>query len=233
MSAPSENERSAVSLPDDFFLLDRTDSALRTRVCEALCGARLLLGNGEMLPMSDGRAAFGIVLDGEMGVYEPGGESETLINVIGRGGAFGALGLFGDPEGSPTQLRARGSCTVLLPEPERLRKLILSHPRLAENYIVFLTRRIRFLTDRVRVLGAGGAEEKAARLLLADRRANGTSARAVSMKSLAGMLGVGRATLYRILSEWEARGIVQKSDKKIEISDREALKSIANRTNII
>ena len=233
MCEANGNERSAVSLPDDFFLLNRTDSALRTRVCEALHGVRLLLGNGEMLPTSDGRTAFGIVLDGEMGVYEPESESETLINVIGRGGAFGALGLFGDPENSPTQLRARGSCTVLLPEPEPLRELILSHPRLAENYIVFLTRRIRFLTDRVRVLGAGGAEEKAARLLLADRRANGTAARAVSMKSLAGMLGVGRATLYRILSEWESCGIVQKSDKKIEILDRDALKNIANLSNIV
>ena len=95
------------------------------------------------------RRSLGVVVSGELRATKKGANSVIILNSFSQGGVFGAAGLFLDMEGYVSEIQAiRKSKVLFLPE-EMLHSLFMRMPVAAENYIRYLSGRIRFLNNRI------------------------------------------------------------------------------------
>ena len=93
--------------------------------------------------------ALGIVLEGRAEAVAPTRERAVLA-AFGPGDTFGAAALFGG-EGYVSRIRAVTGCTVLLLPEALLRQWFARCPRMAVNYIAFLSGRVRFLNGKIAI----------------------------------------------------------------------------------
>ena len=137
-------------------------------------------------------------------------DGETLLRVLPAGAVFGAAGLFG-AEGEPVSvITASRRCeTAVLPE-SLLRELFLQYPRAAENYIRFLTGRVRYLNRRLALVTGRTAESRVYNLLREQADEEGNLPRGVNMSRAAAMLNIGRTSLYRAVEALENKGFIRR-----------------------
>ncbi len=164
------------------------------------------------------RRCLGILLEGELQVRKEG----LLVSSLKAGDVFGAAALFNQEEGYPTTLIALTDCRLLLIRQESVRQLIAASAPFAEDYVAYLSGRIRFLSARLDTLAADRGEGKLARYLLA---ADGGEGVTLSATQLCQRIGVGRATLYRAFETLEGDGAIVREGKTIRITNREKLRS--------
>ena len=177
---------------------------------------------GEVIVAAGERfSAIGIVTEGEVAIARGGEHRKVLHRTLGRGELFGASSLFGNEGGFPTTVTAPHGATVILLCEEDVRAMITAVPRIAENYIRMLTGKIRFLNHRLDTLAGRSAEERVAEHLLHGIGTDGTLG--ITKSALASLLGLGRASLYRILDLFEAKGWIKTYRDRIELTDAAAL----------
>lgn len=165
------------------------------------------------------RRCLGLVCRGRVQVSK-----ETLIiSSLAPGDVFGAAALFQEGEDYATTLTALSDCTVVLLPQERVAALLRSSPEFAENYVRYLSGRIRFLSRRLSAVSAGSAEGKLGQYLLSAAGEDGCVA--ISATRLSASIGVGRATLYRAFEALEREGCIAREGKVIRVLCREALAS--------
>ena len=99
-------------------------------------------------------------------------------------------------------------------------RLLAEHSQIRENYLRYLTGRIRFLSGRLQALAQPGVEGKLARYLLAN---GGSSCPATE---LCQRLGVSRASLYRAFSALEDSGLITRKGKTITVIDPVGLETV-------
>jgi CRP-like cAMP-binding protein len=99
-------------------------------------------------------------------------------------------------------------------------RLLAEHSQIRENYLRYLTGRIRFLSGRLQTLAQPGVEGKLARYLLAN---GGSSCPATE---LCRQLGISRASLYRAFSALEAGGLIVRKGKSIAVIDPAGLETV-------
>lgn len=178
---------------------------------------------------TDFRRSIGIVLSG--GLKAVKGEEEgqgIVLNTFGSGGVFGAAGLFGGTGRYVSDIVAvRRSRVLFLPQ-SLLRNLIYREPRVAENYIAFLSGRIRYLNTCIDHFTGGSTESRLARFLMT--LGEGEEREAVklpySLTQLADTLGIGRASLYRALNTLAEKGLIRRDGRLVEILNPEGLGNI-------
>lgn len=159
------------------------------------------------------RRCLGVVLRGRIQVRR-----ETLLMAtLGDGDVFGAAALFTDQADYPTTLTALDACDALLIPEESVRLLLRECGAFAEDYAVYLSGRIRFLSRRLEAVSAGSNRGKLAQYLLDNAGAAGEIT--LSATQLCQRLGVGRATLYRAFSALEQAGIIARTGKTIRVLD--------------
>ena len=90
-------------------------------------------------------------------------------------------------------------------------------PKVGENYVRFLSDRIRFLNRRVSTLTAGDTDGKLWRYLMAHKDEEGVVILSGGMSELADRLDMGRSSLYRCLDALIAAGRICREGKKITI----------------
>ena len=161
---------------------------------------------------------IGIVLAGEVLVYKDSGQN-VLLNKIGVGGFFGAAALFSANHKYVSVLKTAGECTILQIGIDDFRAMLEASPKLALNYIKFLSGRIEFLNLKIDAFTATDAAQKLSLYLY-----NSTSEETKNLTELAKRLNMGRASLYRAVEELEKEGIIEKNGKKITVKNRELLK---------
>ena len=165
------------------------------------------------------RRCLGLVCRGRVQVSK-----ETLIiSSLAPGDVFGAAALFQEGEDYATTLTALSDCTVVLLPQERVAALLRSSPEFAENYVRYLSGRIRFLSRRLSAVSAGSAEGKLGQYLLSAAGEDGCVA--ISATRLSASIGVGRATLYRAFAALAREGCIAREGKVIRVLCREALAS--------
>ena len=98
-------------------------------------------------------------------------------------------------------------------------------PELAENYIRFLTSRIRYLNALIDAYSSPTVESKLARYLVAYTEGN-EAPLIVGMSELSRILGVGRASLYRAMDAFVERRWIARQGKTVKILDLSGLKTI-------
>lgn len=166
------------------------------------------------------RRCLGIVMEGTLTVRK----ESLLVSALRAGDLFGAAALFNREEDYPTTLTAQTDCRILLISQEGIRELLQNSGIFAENYVSYLSGRIRFLSHRLDALSADGGEGKLARYLLSG--ADETGAVTMSATQLSQRLGIGRATLYRAFEMLERGGMICREGKTIRILDETQLHAL-------
>ena len=162
------------------------------------------------------RRSLGVVLSGQLQVTK----GALAVSVLEPGDLFGAAALYSDEPEFATTITARGPSRCLMLEQALVDRLLAEHGQIRENYLRYLTGRIRFLSGRLQTLAQPGVEGKLARYLLAN---GGSSCPATQ---LCQRLGVSRASLYRAFSALEDNGLIRRAGKTITVIDPAGLETV-------
>ena len=146
------------------------------------------------------------------------GEEGVIIKKINSGDIFGVASLFDKPD-YLTFVSAITNCTVICLNKEFIEKCIEFDPTMAKNYIKFLAKKISFLNSKINSYTAKSAENKLYSYLLQLPRDDNKIELNVSLSTLAKMIGVGRATLYRSFKKLEISGQISKKNKIIILNE--------------
>lgn len=165
------------------------------------------------------RHCLGILLSGQLAVTK----GDLSVSILEPGDLFGAAALYCDSEEFVTTITARRPGRCLLLTQQRVDQLLAQDARIRENYLRYLTGRIRFLSGRLQSLAQTGAEGKLARYLLANAREGQLTCAATD---LAKRLGIGRASLYRAFESLEQSGLISRQGKTIFLPDPTGLEGL-------
>ncbi len=191
---------------DAFFLWEGVTPAVREQLRASLPAAEEFCRGETVYDSSHFRRALGLVTDGELIVCRLN-EGRERQHRLQAGQVFGAAALFGG-ESYSTEIRAaRRSHVLFLPEAQ-LCDWFARDSRIAQNYIRFLTGRIRFLNEQLRGCTGGDAENRLLHHLREHAGPDGRIGRTVPWSTLAEQLGMGRSSLYRARDRLRERGLL-------------------------
>lgn len=198
----------------EFFLFDGLTEQEREKCCHMAKNEEKHYCKGDAIYSPENAPkALAIVLEGHVRVLQ----GRVVMNDLLPGDVFGVAALFGTDEKYPSTVVAETECRVLLIPQETVVTWMATVPRVAENYVRFLSDRIRFLNLRLSTLTAGQSDGKLWRWLLAHRDENGVVYIKDGMSELAERLDMGRSSLYRSLDALTALGRIRRERKKIYI----------------
>ena len=182
----------------------------------AQCAEERSYAVGELILREGGDAdsGLGVLLFGKAQVHKAAGGSRVLVSVLEPPTMMGASCLFMNEAHAATEVRAVKPCRLAFLREDMLRLLMRENFALAENYMRYLTGRIRFLTERIESIGSPGAAEKLMNYLALNAR-DGKLTLPMGYKSLADALCVSRASLYRVLEELEVAGRLRREGKTL------------------
>ena len=165
----------------------------------------------------DFQRCLAVLLQGSVRVTK-----ETLVvSNLHAGDLFGAAALFNDREDYAVTLTALSDCMVLFFPQAAIRALLAESPAFAENYVRYLSERIRFLSSRLDAVAAGTTTRRLAQYLLANLDEHNTVTS--SATALCKQLGISRASLYRAFDVLEQDGAIRRSQKQIQVIDPDKL----------
>ena len=144
------------------------------------------------------------------------GEKLT-VRIATAGDVFGAVSVFGSWNDGWSTIIAVNDCQAVYISEELLKKILTDFPKVALNYISYLTDRIRFLNRRLDTFSAGSTELKLYEYLVSSADEKGTVSLSFSMSELARRLKIGRTSLYRGLDSLEKGGFITREKSKISI----------------
>ncbi len=181
----------------------------------AACEPASTYTKGEMIYRGDTfRRAVGLILSGSVAVHK----RSLMMNRLRAGDMFGAAALFDDSATYVTEITAEENTQVLFLSQDTISALLVSCPPLAENYIRFLSGRIRFLNRKLAVLTTGSAENRVYQYLLAHADEHGTVQLPPSMVELAHTLNIGRSSLYRSLDALLDAGVLERTGRTYRLT---------------
>ena len=177
---------------------------------------------------------FVVVLAGRVKLTQVGADGqEVIVRYLGPGDMGAAIAIF---SGStyPATATAVGDVRLLAWSRERIDELLRRIPALALNAIGVLSGRVRELQDRVRELSTEKVAQRVARALVRLARQVGRRVdegvlldMPLSREDIAKMTGTTLFTVSRVLSAWEAAGIVASGRERIVIRRPHGLVAIA------
>ena len=164
------------------------------------------------------RRSLAVVLSGPLQVTQ----GSVAVSVLQPGDLFGAAALYSDEAQFAATITAKGPSQCLMLEQALVDRLLAEQGQIRENYLRYLTGRIRFLSGRLQALAQPGAEGKLARYLLAG----GGGTVTCPATELCQRLGISRASLYRAFSALEDSGLIVRKGKTIAITDPAGLEAV-------
>lgn len=203
---------------DRLFLFEGLSPTEKERCWAIDSGEEASFAKGAVIYDSEhAKRALALVLDGNVRVLH----GRVVMNELVAGDVFGAAALFGEEDPYPTTVTARTDCRVLFIPQATVSAWMAAVPRVGENYIRFLSDRIRFLNRRIATLTAGHTDGKLWRYLLAHRDENGIVHLSGGLSELAHTLDMGRSSLYRGLDALTADGRIIRRGKEIQVIFKE------------
>ncbi len=204
----------------DFFLWSGLSDREAASVLQALPAPETFEKGVLIFSEEHFRRALAMILAGEVQVYRTEGDGRRIVmNRLSAGQVFGAAALFGDADVYTTEIEALCPTTLLFLSQENMSACIARYPRVAENYIRFLSDRIRFLNRKIAGFTGGPTENRLYRYLLEHRRPDGSVPIPVSMVELAQSLNIGRSSLYRSFDSLEKDGWIRREGRMIYLND--------------
>lgn len=164
----SKISKEYLSIASKIFLFDGISEGEKLKNIYECSPCLRLFKTGELI-CSPGEYTKGlqIIVSGKAIVTGEFEENSTILRMLAKGDVFGAAALFcSESSEYISYIRAKGKTAVLLLGAEKIEQLITGNSKLAENYIKFLSGRIRFLNKRISVVTAGTAEQRLSCILL-------------------------------------------------------------------
>lgn len=161
--------------------------------------------------------ALGVILFGSCAVTKDSESGGMPMSVLKEGDLFGAASLFQESERYVARVTAETSVWVLLLAEDALKRMMRANFRVTENYIAYLTARIRFLSDRLDGFLPQSVEERVLRYM-AQRAQDGVYEPEWSVSALAESLRVSRTTLYRALDKLEQEGKIARAGRAFRLN---------------
>lgn len=175
----------------------------------------LLEGRAELRSFSRGQdldgylRKLGIVTEGRLAVYNAGG---ALLNQLHPGDMFGVSTVFTGYSSHITRISAAVNSAVVLIGEEELAAIFAEDFSVNRSYLAFLTDRIRFLNWKIDLFSASTAQQKL-RLYLLHLRKEGSEVTVEPLARLGHTLGMGRASLYRVIEKLEGEGVIKRMER--------------------
>jgi len=159
---------------------------------------------------------------------------QVVLRLIGAGDPFGGVAAFGGGA-YPVSAEAVTDVTALEWPGQVMASLMETYPKLAINAVRFVAARLHELQVQYRQLATEKVERRVARALLRLGEQAGRRTEAgilidlpLSREDIAQMTGTTLYTVSRIISRFEADGLVEAGRQHIVIRDPQALTSIAD-----
>ena len=159
-----------------------------------------------------------ILLYGAAAVEKRAGDSAMRMSELLPGDLYGAASLFCRDEAYVAEITAEKSVWALRIPETALRRMMRRDERVMDNYIRYLTGRIRFLSGGIDGFLPASVEERLL-LFLKNNARGGVCTLPYGMAALAETLSVGRATLYRAMDALAARGAIARDGRRFHIND--------------
>ena len=171
---------------------------------------------GDLLQGSKSAEKIGIILNGKAIIKSD--DDGVIIRKLTRADVYGAACLF-DRASYLTIVVATTDCSIITFNKAFIEKCILFDKTVSFNYIEFLAKRISFLNSKINSFTAKSAENKLYAYLLQLPREKNVIDLKIDMSTIAKMIGIGRATLYRAMDKLQSNGTITKIDKKIILNE--------------
>lgn len=164
---------------------------------------------------------IGIIISGAALVFSDDSTKPVLLRKLVQGDLFGVSNVLSG-EKFISRISAQEKCEVLFIPADAIRYLLEHDKKAMYNYIGFLSDRICFLNRKIACLTAGNAERRLA-LYLDSLSESDDFVLPLPLSSLATVLDIGRASLYRAFDSLVADGFISKSGKNIKILKRQEM----------
>jgi CRP-like cAMP-binding protein len=198
-------------------------------------GGERALGRGETL-FQEGEPAemFLVVLTGRLKLTQLGADGgEVIVRYVGPGEMCAVVALV-DGGAYPATATAVRDSRIVAWHRDRIGELAARMPALALGALRVLSGRVRELQDRVRELSTERVAQRVARALVRLARQVGTRVDGgvlldmpLSREDIAKMTGTTLFTVSRLLSAWEADGIVVTGRERVVIRRPHGLVALA------
>ena len=175
-----------------------------------------------------------VIVDGAVRAFRESVEGrEQVIHVERAGATIAELPVF-DEGPYPSTVAAEEDSIVLFIDRRDVRRLCLEHPQIALAALKLLARRLRTCAELVEALSLREVDQRLARLLLAEARAQGlregsrlTLDLVLTNQQIAARIGTVREVVSRALNRLQQNGLIRVEGRRVHIADEEALKSYA------
>ena len=203
-------------LLDNFFLFKNVDEKIFEKLLtyNGICEENF--SSGEIMQNNSINSKLCIILKGKAIIKS--GDDGVIIRKLAKNDVFGAAALFDSPH-HLTIVKCVTDCTVISLTKEFVDFCIKTDANMAINYIEFLSKKISFLNSKINAYTAKSAENKLYAYLLQLPRQENIIILPTDMSTLAKMIGIGRATLYRAFDKLEESGLIIRKDKNIIIKE--------------
>ncbi|HAX40799.1 MAG TPA: hypothetical protein DCY10_08000 [Clostridiales bacterium] len=169
---------------------------------------------------TDTERALGIILYGACVVTKESENGRMPMSVLKQTDLFGAAALFHDEEAYVARVMAQESTWALLIPEEALRSMMQRDFRVTENYLRYLTARIRFLSGRLDGFLPQSVEERVFNHIK-TRAEDGLYESEWSVSQLADALRISRTTLYRAMDKLVSDGKIERHGRAFRLSKGE------------
>jgi CRP/FNR family cyclic AMP-dependent transcriptional regulator len=218
---------------DQAVLLREMPESVRAALADAGMVKRYRAGE-YLWRVGDAEDSLQVVADGtvHIGVLGPDGE-EIVLHVVARGGCMGEPSVY-SPEGNrKTDGRAVGRTTVVEVPGDAVRAALETSLPAMRAFIRRVSEITRAHSDRVALTAFYDARSRLARLLCGFAESHGVPTPQgrrielpLSQRTLAGLVGVRRESVNRLIAEFERQGALRFEDGIITILKEQVLRSV-------
>jgi CRP/FNR family transcriptional regulator, nitrogen oxide reductase regulator len=195
---------------------------------------RRVKNDGFFFHQGDPARVLYVLVDGRVKFTQVTAEGhQVLVRVSGPGEVFGAVAALGDAV-HPATAQAHADSAALGWTSEVISGLMERFPKMALNVVRFLAGRVKEFQDRYRELATERVERRVAHALLrlADQIGRLVDDGilidlTLSRQDIAEMTGTTIFTVSRILSGWEAQGIIESGRERVIVRKQADLDAIA------
>lgn len=204
----------------EFFLFRGLDAAALAHVDQRLSPPVCYERGARIYGTHTFQHSLGLVLSGTVLVQSPKEQGRPLVmNRLSAGDVFGAAALFDEAQADyVTDLTALTPVCVRFITQEQMTALFEAFPLTAQNYITFLSGRVRFLNRKLTALTDGSSVSRLYHHFLSHQNEDGTVILPRSMTELSRTLNMGRSSLYRSLDTLLQQGIVVRDGKQYHLN---------------
>ena len=181
----------------------------------------------EISELQEETYCIGVIGSGEADVYALSRHEEVCTGSVNvstqhEGSIFGICNVY-CPTPMPTKLICKVKCRVAFMSKADFRKLLGRDERLLERYLTLCNKKIMYLAYKIELMGMSGCSSKIAFYLL-HNAVDGRVALEVSKEQFAKFLNVSRASLFRTLTEFQDKKLIEDRGGEILILDMEGLR---------